>query len=412
MSKLSAIQERIGGAKSELPATENFALLVSGYGTDAKDRDAVFGIRQDTGEEVTVVLRPYKGDKPLKSPRAEVKDFNAKDGEISSIMKALPNEETRRQVLKGIKAKTEPGGTIIVQRAYAESDSGVINAGWLQSAAKYANHCTVVGDVLLRVDPVTYFNRNEQQVGFAAATALLSNASQKVTSNEQLKAALVDAFAGSDKIKGRPIALVRLSDGAVNKAIEFTLPVKKNKETGEYISASPAEAADAFLNSNSGKQIAQLAGDPDLTIEVVPGVRVGLGPQAKASFEGSSQGLEAVNRAYRFKKAEQADTGFTQSYMVLHTVTNPDGTQSQIFSAAEPLSNKPALFHSRDVSTPHLDGKPSAISENKEIAQHSDASPEPVSVAADDEPFDIDDVVANGIPADAIAAPAAQRMRA
>ncbi|KVO15207.1 hypothetical protein [Burkholderia ubonensis] len=408
MSKLSAIQERIGGSKGDLPATENFALQVAGYTKDSKDRDAIIGTRLDTGEEVTVVLRPYKSDKPLKAPRAEVKDFVAKEGEISTLMNALPSEEMRKSVLKGMKAKTEPGGTIIVQRAFTESETGVVNAGWLQSAAKYPEHCQVVSDVLLRIDPVGYAERDGRQVGYANATALMPSASKQVTSAEQLKAALQDAFAGVGGIKGRPIALVRLSDGEVSKAVEFALPVKKNKETGEYKHAAPAEAVEAFLASQSGKQVAQLVGDPDLSIEVVPGQRVSLGTQAKASFEKSAAGLEQVNRAYRFTKAEQGQTGFAQSYMVLHAVEG-----GQIFSSAEPLSNKPSLFHPRDVPTPFFNGKPTAIAENKEITQHTDAAVVPASVADDadeEEPFEIDDVVQNAIPAEAMAA-SAPRMR-
>lgn len=404
MSKLNAIQERIGGSK-ELPATENFALQVSGYTKDVKDRDAITGIRLDTGEEVTVVLRAYKSDKPLKAARAEVKDFVSKEGEISTLMNNLPTDEMRKQVLKGMKAKTEPGGTIIVQRAFTESDTGTVNAGWLQAAAKYADHCQVVSDVLLRVDPVGYVERDGRQVGYANATALMPQAAQKVNSADELKAALKEAFSGVSTIKGRPIALVRLSDGDVSKAVEFALPVKKNKETNEYKVATADEAVDAFLASQSGKQVAQLAGDPDLSIEVVPGARVSLGSQAKASFENGAAGLEQVNRAYRFTKSDQADTGFARSYMVLHSVEG-----GQVFSSAEPLSNKPALFHPRDVQTVNFNGKPTAIAENKEVAQHTDAPVESASVADDDEPFELDDVVRDHIPAEAMAA-SAPRMR-
>ncbi|WP_420213573.1 strawberry notch-like NTP hydrolase domain-containing protein (plasmid) [Burkholderia aenigmatica] len=189
MSKLSAIQERIGGSKSDLPATENFALQVAGYTKDSKDRDAIIGTRLDTGEEVTVVLRPYKSDKPLKAPRAEVKDFIANEGEISTLMNALPSEEMRKSVLKGMKAKTEPGGTIIVQRAFAESDTGVVNAGWLQSAAKYPKHCQVVSDVLLRIDPVGYAERAGRQVRKDAGRGVFIIAADRESLIEQGKVA-------------------------------------------------------------------------------------------------------------------------------------------------------------------------------------------------------------------------------
>src|SRR5260364_311445 len=79
-------------------------------------RDAVTGVRLDTGETVTVVLRPYQG--PLKAPRAEVKDFATLEGEISKVIQSVSSDEMRKQVLKGMRAKTEPGGVILVQRAY------------------------------------------------------------------------------------------------------------------------------------------------------------------------------------------------------------------------------------------------------------------------------------------------------
>ncbi|SEI14538.1 hypothetical protein [Paraburkholderia hospita] len=409
MSKLSAIQERIGGSKGDLPATENFALQVAGYTKDSKGRDAITGIRLDTGDEVTVILRPYKSDKPLKAPRAEVKDFVAKDGEISSLMDQLPSDEMRKSVLKGMKAKTEPGGTIIVQRAFTESDTGVVNAGWLQSAAKYAEHCKVVSDVLLRVDPVGYVERDGRQMGYANATVLVGGASKQIASLDQLKSVLQATFAGVSGIKGRPLALVRLSDGETTKAVEYALPALKNKQSGKFERlATPEEAVEHFLASANGKQVSKLVGDPDLSIEVIPGQRVSIGSQARASYEKSATGLEQVNRSYRFNKGEQDQTGYAQSYIVLHAVEG-----GHIFSSAEPLSNKPSLFHPRDVPTRFFTGKPTAIAENKEITQHTDATVVPASVADDsddDEPFEIDDVVQNAIPADAMAA-SSPRMR-
>ncbi|MGN5477591.1 hypothetical protein ACTMU2_13880 [Cupriavidus basilensis] len=57
--------------------------------------------------------------------------------------------------MKGYKAKTEPGGTIIVQRAFTDAE-GMVQAGWLVSASKYAGHTVVQPSVMARVDPVIY----------------------------------------------------------------------------------------------------------------------------------------------------------------------------------------------------------------------------------------------------------------
>src|SRR5260364_310263 len=78
--------------------------------------------------------------KTLKAPRAEVKDFATLEGEISKVIQSVSSDEMRKQLLKGMRAKTEPGGVILVQRAYTERDTGIVSAGWLQSTAKYADH--------------------------------------------------------------------------------------------------------------------------------------------------------------------------------------------------------------------------------------------------------------------------------
>src|SRR5260364_264694 len=61
------------------------------YTADDQGRDAVTGVRLDTGETVTVVLRPYQG--PLKAPRAEVKDFATLEGEISKVIQSVSSDE-------------------------------------------------------------------------------------------------------------------------------------------------------------------------------------------------------------------------------------------------------------------------------------------------------------------------------
>ncbi|MGF6534261.1 hypothetical protein P3T20_005065 [Paraburkholderia sp. GAS206C] len=71
------------------PPTENFAMKVSRYGKDAQGRDAVFGIRLDTNEEVTVVLRPDPHPGKRLHPRPEVKDFAAEIGEVSMLFERL-----------------------------------------------------------------------------------------------------------------------------------------------------------------------------------------------------------------------------------------------------------------------------------------------------------------------------------
>ncbi|MEX3917926.1 hypothetical protein AB4Y43_17040 [Paraburkholderia sp. BR10872] len=400
MSKLDAITEKVGG-RAALPPTENFALLVTGYGQDDQNRDTVQGMRLDTGEEISVVLRAYRGT--TKAARAEVKDFVADEGEISAIMKSLPTDEMRRQVLKGIKAKTEPGGTIIVQRAYTERKTGIVNAGWLQSAAKYADHCKIASNVMVRVDPPIHKREGEREYSSASATVLAPQKAQVVRSEEELKAALKTAFAGLEDVKGRPLVLVRVSDGTNAKTIEYPLPIKRNPEFGKadatqplYLTATPGQAATKFIN-DQGEDFKALIGDPDLQMEVIPGTVVQIGPQAKASFENKNDGLDAVNAGYRFVKDDPKEAGFTASYIILHAVGD-----NQVFSAVEPLSNKPPLYHPRDVSTAFYRGRPTVVQDSKADVAHpvavETASPADAAPADDEVEFDVSDAVAASAP--------------
>lgn len=400
MSILNTITEQTG-AKGSLPATENFALQVLKYDRDAGSGEpTIIGTRLDTGEEVTVFLRPYRGANQLKAPRAEVKDFVAKEGEISTLMQQLPTEELRRQVLKGQVAKTEPGGTIIVQRGFVDSKTGMVSAGWLQSAAKYPNHAKVVANVMLRVDPVTY---RDNGPATSTVTAINPGASTLVKSQDQLAGALIAAFGGNrNEVGGRNGALIRLTDGTTNKAIELMLPRVKDKQTEQYSDMAPADAAARFLATPNGKQIAAFAGNPDLKVEVVPMARLVLGSQTKASYEKSAGKLDAVNTAYRLVKDDPEETAFASSYIVIHRVG-----EGEVFTQAQPLSNKPALFHARDVATPHFNGK-SVTLEIKGAPQEE--APEPLETAGDDIDFDVNEVVAAATASESSAQSARMRM--
>lgn len=392
MSILNSITEQTG-AKSALPATENFALQVSKYDLTGSE-PTIVGTRLDTGEEVTVTLRAYRGAKQLKAPRAEIKDFVAAEGEISTLMQQLPTEELRRQVMKGQVAKTEPGGTIIVQRGFVDSKTGMTSAGWLQSAAKYPGHAKVLPNVMLRVDPVTH----RENGSTATATAINPDASTLVKSGVELAAALMSAFRGENSpTKGFYGALIRLSDGSTNKAVELSLPRLKNKETGEYSDMAPDAAVARFLASPNGKQIAEFAVKDFLKVEVIPMARLVLGSQTKASYEKSEGKLDAVNKAYRLVRDDADETAFAASYMVIHRVG-----EVEVFTQAQPLSNKPSLYHARDIATPHFDGK-SVTLEIKPAPLEGE--PEPMESVGDDMDFDVNEVVA------AATAPAAQPSR-
>ncbi len=390
MSRLDAIQENdIGVEKSERKPLENFALEVVRYSQDSKSRDAIEGIRLDTGKEVTVVLRPYTG--PLKAPRAEIKDFVAEKGEISTLLKSLPSDEMRKQMLQGIKAKTEPGGTIIVQGSYTE-ENGTVNARWLKSASKYPGHSQVLPKIMLRVNPIKYKKREGQTYASASATALFSDSAQRVHSAEDLSSALKMAFKGADSIKGQPIVLVRLAHEDETKAFEFPLPGHIDPTTNQYTLDTPEQAAACVLKMEVGKKIAELAKHQDLLVEVIPGTRITLGPHTKASFENknSERSLEQINRSYRFSTESDKETGFTESYLVLH----PTKGGWHVFSAAGPLSNKPFLFHARDTYTPHfIAGHPIVTFEDQEQPHPNEPSIEVADVSEEDMGFEIDDVV-------------------
>ena len=412
MSKLDGFIETENGRLPKPPAV-NFALLVTGYGQDEKQRDIVKGMRLDTGEDVSVFLRPYQG--VTKAARSEVKDFVAADGELSAVMKALPTEEMRRQVLKGIKSKTEPGGTVIVQSAYPADKNGLVNAKWLVAAAKFADHCKVAPNVMARID-----SRPEKvnvEDWTPTVTVISPRKSQRVNSEDELKVALKAAYEGLDSVKGQPVALVRLSDAGGNpKVVEDRLFTKLNPahladpSQPKVLKDTPEAAVERFFAVH-GPRLARFIGDPDITLEVIPGSRINMGPQAKASEAARKDGIEGVNKSYRLVDKATDKTGFTPSYLVLHNVG-----EGQVFVQAQPLSNKPPLYVSNDVPTPFYKGEPTLQQKQNEAetsVSHTvaveTASPADVVPSDEDEEFEVADAVA-ALPAEATA-PSAPRPR-
>ncbi len=380
MSILNSFQEQTG-ARRQLPPTENFSMEVQGYKRDPEGKPFITGIRQDTGEEVCVFLRPYTGKTPLKAPRAEIKDFYAKPGEISSVIDSLPNDELRKNVMKGYKAKTEPGGTIIVQRAFTDAE-GMVQAGWLVSASKYAGHTVVHPSVMARVDPVIY---RDNAPASATVTVINPEMTQVVKSAEQLEGAVLSGFGGNgNEVGGRNGVLIRLSDGQVSKAVEMLVPRLKNKETDEYSDMPVDQAVARFLQSSIGKQISGLVANPDLQVEVMPLASLAMGSQTKAGYEQNGGKLDAANRAYRLDRQDQSETGFAESYLVLHRL--PNG--AKVFTMAEPLSNKPQLFHARDVATAHFAGH-SVTAEARDLSEGTRQE----AGFEEDEEFELQDVM-------------------
>nr|WP_280971264.1 hypothetical protein [Cupriavidus gilardii]WDE72524.1 hypothetical protein [Cupriavidus gilardii] len=380
MSILNSFQEQTG-ARRQLPPTENFSMEVQGYKRDPEGKPFITGIRQDTGEEVCVFLRPYTGKTPLKAPRAEIKDFYAKPGEISSVIDSLPNDELRKNVMKGYKAKTEPGGTIIVQRAFTDAE-GMVQAGWLVSASKYAGHTVVHPSVMARVDPVIY---RDNAPASATVTVINPEMAQVVKSAEQLEGAVLSGFGGNgNEVGGRNGVLIRLSDGQVSKAVEMLVPRLKNKETDEYSDMPVDQAVARFLQSSIGKQISGLVANPDLQVEVMPLASLAMGSQTKAGYEQNGGKLDAANRAYRLDRQDQSETGFAESYLVLHRL--PNG--AKVFTMAEPLSNKPQLFHARDVATAHFAGH-SVTAEARDLSEGTRQE----AGFEEDEEFELQDVM-------------------
>ncbi|MFX7883098.1 hypothetical protein ABTK06_18930, partial [Acinetobacter baumannii] len=87
-----------------------------------------------------------------------------------------------------------------------------------------------------------------------------------------------------------------------------------------------------FLQSSIGKQISGLVANPDLQVEVMPLASLAMGSQTKAGYEQNGGKLDAANRAYRLDRQDQSETGFAESYLVLHRL--PNG--AKVFTMAEP----------------------------------------------------------------------------
>ncbi len=367
MSLLNKLKAReVGTGRGNLPPMLNVAVQVLGF-----EGDRIRGVRLDTNEEVTAHLRDLSDDDRarLKKERPAVEKFVCDKGYYEKRLSVCESEEERKETLKGISNKTEPGGVVMFEGVYVDKNKE-LSARWATCISRWTNANMVLPKAMVRINP-TFVREGEngKQTSYnVSATILDIDAAIKVKDGAALRGALVEAF-GAQGIANGAGVMVRYMEGDQVIPMEQMLGSKaiegKKNAAGfdEREFYTPEEAADHFLKSENGQMLASWDGE-GAVVEVVPTLTVRMGSAAKEQMLGKDtkwtdkQGVDHVvtgderlrNFGKRFALAN-GSRGFTECVV---SFQEPKGTASPIFTVIEPYSFKPTFVPAVGVATANI----------------------------------------------------------
>lgn len=331
-----------GAAKTERAPTQNIAVRIVGY--DQTATPPVFkGTRMDTGEEVSVFLRDLPADtvKKLRQPRPELKDFDVPKGYYARKLAVCDTPEERRELLAGLKSKTEPGGIVVFDSVYPDATTGLLSARWANSASRYDGAASV-GQAMVRVDPLVVRADESGEVKSVTQTITLADVAnaQRVSSPQDLASVVADAFA-----RGSSAAImVRAESSGEVKVIEQDRGFKKGDDD-KYAPRPVDEAVAFFLNSPNGKLLTDILKSPEgIKIEVVPLAKMVMGSYTKSVLQSKNK-LGDFDKAFRLANGEN---GFTEC---LVTYRDSPGDGPGAFLDVKPITGRPTFVAASGLRT-------------------------------------------------------------
>lgn len=401
MGALDSLQEK-NAREQKLP--ENFLIQVTGYsqfeGRDKAMVDTVQGVRLDTGAKVSVMLSVLKDALAAGKERPTIAKMKCEAGTVAKAIAAVPSD-MRGQTMKIFQHKVEPGGVMAVDAAWNNgTKDGVENysARWLNSVSKYANEpeCKVIPSALVRVD-----NARIAPDGSVNMTLTVADVDAAVKVDSKTIASQLTAVLAAENEYGSPRAIVRLYEPAAteNQAKGFEVGrAGKLDDNGAFVFEPIEQSVAKWLDSDLGKAITGFADASHISVEVIPASRVSYGKNAKEKLAGMSEEQRVShNRVFRDKKNEAC---FTQAYVCLRRVGNPDGGfHSYFVTGARPLAAaRVELMHARALPTPVAAPKLAEVAAaggdqppvTSDHSDHSDHQGGADDIAGD---FSLDDVV-------------------
>ena len=279
---------------------ENVALQVTSYDLV---QDTTTGIRIDTGDEVTIKLRPP--NKPLSKPRGEPKFWSAQSGKMA----------------------TQPGGVILFEGVYRYPEG--LTARWGTSISHSAQQAEVF---------IAHAKTIVSQANKFGLEIVRADAATPVNSVEAARAAIIDAISHSKFAS----ALVRCSNGKET----YTHEVRRAKlENKQFVDRTPEAAADDFFaTAEFGRTLAEEFGnvDPDFVAEVIAGERIYMGPDSQSKL-GDKETFQRWNRM-------GADIGYAKAIIAVRR--HPEG--GAYFTHYQPTSTMPALYPINGIPSPNI----------------------------------------------------------
>jgi hypothetical protein len=306
--------------------TENFPLQVASYGKDPDGKDYVLGQRLDTQQQVKVILRNYTPNPGSEYSRPEVADFKAEAGQIQNLVQAL---QQAGQNTSGVKNKTEPGGVIMVERAY-EKD-GRYHAFWMRSLKRYpADDREVFASSMYRLNPPS--QRTDRQTGEVSKIApsvtwVFPHDATAHTSFDTLIDKLKSDL-GSNWDQGHAVALLRAYENGTGsaEAIEFRATSRWDGQAQKFVRPDTNEMIDKWAASEIGQYIkAEMAENPALVMESMYGIHMSFAKAGRESVEKQLKHYLLQHQVKEFGENQPVQMGFVNGTVTVGYGTSEGG---------------------------------------------------------------------------------------
>lgn len=281
--------------------------------------------------EVKVFLRP--AENKTANMRAEIYDFQS------------PRQGVR---VKSIK----PGlGMVCFSGAYMDQKAGMISARWPEFYTRDMNN----GDTVIHPAVITsvFPEWKEGDRASQRSVSFYPEAAERVANEAELAEA-VKKFSVHEGGFGRPFFMMRMieidpSDASKAYAAMASYTVGRKKEGDEYVDRTPEETLEHFLSTERpAALIGEWKKDPNLHVEIVPGVSFDTGRDSLPSSKNNKSGAKQDNSIYFGYTDENGQKRSGAQFATSQYKAREDGTYFRV--ASLPI-NDGKLFKMEEIVT-------------------------------------------------------------
>lgn len=293
MSKLSELRQREQSQRAANPrsgsnfvAEENFVLEKVSYDLEA---GKYIGIRMDTGERVSVVMRPDPKAAQRSTARAEI-DYHAKK----------------------YAEKLEP--FFCIERARRMED-GNYTAGWIVPGGVKAPNRKITGEAFMgyaRIAP------SLKRVDLIEADQAVVLAGEPETVLATLQAALAESDITA--------VILRVCEPASGEVISFPIYGQSIDFKTNTVKTSAADRIDMLRKDPFYETLLAGLEHEDLLVEAIPSRSIFMGPKAAANLINYKDTPRDLSAAFR---TEEGKNGFVKASLLFHHYYNDEDQESK-----------------------------------------------------------------------------------